>query len=157
MFFYTTIAFLLLCFIQDVKYRGIFWIVFPLLLASCVLLRWETLMWKDLIFNFLFLTATMLGLTFYLSIKLKKRILITNGHFSLGDILFLIAIIPLFSLDEYILFFTAGTIFTLLIHILINQVKKQQTIPYAGYMSIATILVLVFQGSIRNNFAQSWM
>tara|TARA_R110002072_G_scaffold303135_2_gene495217 strand:- start:3211 stop:3555 length:345 start_codon:yes stop_codon:yes gene_type:complete len=114
-------------------------------------------MWKDLIFNFLFLTATMLGLTFYLSIKLKKRILITNGHFSLGDILFLIAIIPLFSLDEYILFFTAGTIFTLLIHILINQVKKQQTIPYAGYMSIATILVLVFQGSIRNNFAQSWM
>ncbi len=96
----------------------------------------------------LFLIGMMLMLTVYLSIKNNKIILITDGFFSIGDILFLAAVIPLFHFNEYIIFFTIGTSFTLFIHLIVQLYKKQNTIPYAGYMSLVTISFLFLKEQI---------
>ncbi len=90
----------------------------------------------------------MLMLTLYLSIREKKIILITDGFFSIGDILFLAAVIPLFHFNEYIIFFTLGTSFTLLVHLIVQLFKKQKTIPYAGYMSLVAISFLLLKDQI---------
>lgn len=149
------ISLLVLCFIQDVKFRGVHWIVFPLILGGTFYLNFEIFVWNDLILNFFFLLFMMLMLTLYLSIKLKKLILITKGFFSLGDILFLLAVIPLFTFQEYVYFYTIGTVLSLLFHFIANRIRKQETVPYAGYMSIVTILFIIFREQLQTFLIQA--
>lgn len=152
MYYGIIIALLLLCFYQDVKFRGIHWVIFPTLALVSYFAN-ETHQWSDTWNNLLFITGCLLALTLYLSLKLGKLTNITQGFFSWGDILFLIAIAPLCSFELYVYLFTFGTISTLLIHLIASMIKPQKTIPYAGYLSIAVIAVLLFRiESISNLF-----
>lgn len=137
---------LVFIFLQDFKSRGVYWFLFPVLAGFSVFFAWKSI-GVYLCYNILFLILMMLMLTLYVSLKESKLVNITRGYFSWGDILFLLAITPLFSLQSYILFFTAGTILSLLIHLVAIMIRKQDTIPYAGYMSLVLIpcLLLVNQ------------
>jgi hypothetical protein len=65
-----------------------------------------------------------------------------KDFFGLGDALILIAITPFFELRVFIYFFTAATLGTLIIHGISSLIKKQATIPYAGYVSCFLIVLL---------------
>lgn len=79
-------------------------------------------------------------LTLYVSMKQKKLTAIWKGFFSWGDILFLLAVVPLFPFEKYILYFTFGTCISLLIFLIdLLITKKVKTIPYAGNMSLVLI------------------
>ena len=146
---YLFIALLVLCFYQDVRFRGIHWVVFPLLLIGSFWVN-DAWLWGDVLANVGFLVGSLLALTLYLSIKESRLVNITKGYFSWGDILFLIALAPLFAFRGYLIFFTFGTCITLLMHIVASLIKRQKTIPYAGYMAIVGIGFLVFQEQIQN-------
>lgn len=99
-------------------------------------------------FSLLFVIVLLLSLTLYLTIKTGKLVNITDGFFSWGDILFLIAVIPVFDLSSYMLFFTVGTILTLVLHGIAHTIKKQDSIPYAGYMAMISVFYVLFEPSI---------
>ncbi|MFK7786541.1 MAG: hypothetical protein AB8B56_15580 [Crocinitomicaceae bacterium] len=143
------IAILVLCFYQDVRYRGIHWFVFPLVLAGALALNWNELNLIALAYNIGFVAFLLLGLTLYLSLKERKLVNITNGYFALGDILFLLALTPLFSIQWFVIFFTFGTIATLIFHLIASMIKPQKTIPYAGYMAAVCIGYLAFHDQLH--------
>lgn len=139
----------LLIFIQDLRYRGVHWVLFPMLLLGCVYYSFEAISMIQILQNIAFLLVLLSSLTIYLSIKEGKIINITEGYFSWGDILFLIVIIPLFPFHLYMLFFIAGTILTLIFHLLASIISKQKTLPYAGYMSLIGMGYLFFESKIQ--------
>lgn len=144
------IAILVLCFYQDVRFRGIHWFVFPLVLVGSIALNWDNLNLTTMAYNAGFLTVLLLGLTVYLSLKEQRLVNVTDGYFATGDILFLVAMIPLFSVQWYILFFTFGTIATLIFHLIASMVKPQKTVPYAGYMALVGIGYVAFSEQLQN-------
>ncbi len=133
---------------QDVKYRGVHWSVFLLLLASAAIYG-SGLAWQDVGFNLLFLAGLMSALTLYLSLKQGHIVNITEGYFSWGDILFLIVLTPLFEWRMYMLVFVFGTIGVLLLHLIAHLVKPQKTVPYAGYMAAIVGIILFFQPQVE--------
>jgi len=149
MIFYGLLILFSLVLLQDVKYRGVHWILFPLLLGACVVFNYEMVTLVQLAYNIVFLAVLMGALTLYLTFKNGRLINITDGYFSWGDILFLLAICPLFDLQEFMLFFTVGTCMSLLFHLLVNTFKQQKTLPYAGYMAILGMVYVLFQYQIE--------
>lgn len=143
------IAILVLCFYQDVRFRGVHWALFPLILTGAIALNWENLNGETMALNLGFLLVLLLGLTLYLSLKFGEFVNITNGFFSVGDILFLIAMIPLFSFHWYILFFTIGTMLTLVFHVIATVFKQQDSVPYAGYMALVGIAYATFSEQLQ--------
>jgi hypothetical protein len=135
---------------QDVKYRGVHWSVFPLLLVGAAIYRDGQIDWLHVGYNLIFVIVLMSTLTLYLSLRQGILINITHGFFSWGDILFLLAIIPLFDLRSYMLLFVLGTITTLIVHLIVHLFKKQSTVPYAGYMSLATAFFILFHSQIMD-------
>ncbi len=144
------IAILVVCFYQDVRFRGIHWLIFPLILAGTITLNWNSLNLTTLIYNTGFLVFLLLGLTLYLSLKEQRLVNITKGYFATGDILFLIAMIPLFTFQWFVIFFTFGTIIALLFHLVAMMIKPQKTIPYAGYMALVGIGYVAFSDQLQN-------
>jgi len=139
----------LLIFIQDLKYRGVHWILFPVLLSGCVYYSLEVISMSQILQNLSFLLVLLSSLTIYLSIKEGRMVNITNGYFSWGDILFLIVIIPLFPFHLYMLFFIVGTVLTLVFHLFASIISIQKTLPYAGYMSLIGMVYLLFENRIH--------
>jgi len=145
----TFIAILVLCFYQDVRFRGVHWFVFPLILAGAIALNWNELNLTTLAYNTGFLLFLLLGLTLYLSLKEQRLVNVTKGYFATGDILFLVAMIPLFTFQWFVIFFTFGTIITLIFHLIAAMIKPQKTIPYAGYMAVVGIGYVTFSEQLQ--------
>lgn len=138
---------------QDVKYRGVHWSVFLLLLASAVIYR-SGLIWANVGYNLIFITLLMSALTLYLSLKQGHIVVITRGFFSWGDILFLVVLAPLFEWRSYLIFFTFGTICVLLVHGIVHLFKHQESVPYAGYLAPFAGIFLWFQNEFEFFFQQ---
>lgn len=133
---------------QDVKYRGVHWSVFLLLLASAAIYG-SGLAWRDIGFNLLFLAGLLSALTLYLSLKQGHIVDITKGYFSWGDILFLVALTPLFTWRMYMVLFVFGTMGVLIIHLVVHLFRPQKTVPYAGYMAVITSAFLFFEPQVN--------
>ncbi|MCH2224902.1 MAG: hypothetical protein MK066_09050 [Crocinitomicaceae bacterium] len=133
--YFFIIALLIVCFYQDVKSRGIHWIIFPGLLAASIYMAKTYISVEQILYNLMYITFMLGALTIYLSIKKGRLTFPTDGYFAWGDILFLIAVTPLFSFQSFMLFFTIGTCVALIMHVLASIIKVQKSIPYAGYMA----------------------
>lgn len=144
------IAVLLFIFVQDLKFRAVYWFLFPIVLGLSVWIGVETSNVENMLFSLGFFVFSMGSLTLYMSLKQKKLVNISKGYFSWGDMLFLLAIIPLFPFHIYLVFFTVGTITTLLVHgIVVSVSKGDATIPYAGYMALFLVVYLPFNLSVN--------
>ncbi len=145
------ILLLLIIFVQDVKLRAVYWFLFPILMVFCLWIGFESNDIVNIGWSSLFFISSMSFLTLYVSIKQGHLVNISNGYFSLGDMLFLIAIIPLLTFPLYLLFFTTGTLLTLVVHGVVVSISKQnKTIPFAGYMALFLVAYLVFDNQINN-------
>lgn len=144
---------LIIIIFQDIKYRAIH-IILPIvvLLFSVAINYFEsTLQFQDILYNIIFVTINIGGLFIYFSIKEKRFFNPVNTMLGIGDILFFIAITPLFHLKAFILFFIVGLIFSLLIHLVINAFKKVETIPLAGYLAIFLSINIVAKTMFKFN------
>jgi len=128
---------------QDLKHRAIH-VVLPILLCIGAIARFLILEHaiSELLFTGVFLVLVLLGLFIYTSVKSKRIINPIDSSIGLGDIVFFIAIIPLFFSTTYILFFSTGMLFTIACHVLFTK-NKEAHVPLAGYLSIYLILLLI--------------
>ena len=146
---------LLFIFFQDLKFRAVYWFLFPIVLVLSVWVGLDLTNIENMLWSLSFFLFSMGFLTLYMSLRQGKLINITKGFFSWGDILFLLAIIPLFSFYLYLMFFTLGTIGTLLVHGIVLTVSKgEKTIPFAGYMSLFLTTYLIFDKHINQFILQ---
>ncbi len=133
---------------QDISYRKIH-ILLPIVLMSTLLgLSYynKGFMIKAMLEILMFILLNMAGVILYFSIKNKKLINPLKKYIGLGDILFLIAIIPLFVLQSYMLFFITGMIISLIFYGLFKSKFKYKSIPLAGYLSgyLGVLMIINF-------------
>ncbi len=139
-------------FFQDVRSRAVFWPIFPIIFGIACWQNYSQNLLFDLAMSSAFIAFLLFSLTAYLSLKNKQIIYIWKGFFSLGDILFIIAITPLFSWFHFIYFFTFGTIGVLLIYAITYAFVKDKSVPYAGYLAVFSIFYLVSPASFNQFF-----
>ncbi|UII80125.1 hypothetical protein [Flagellimonas sp. CMM7] len=135
-------AILILVTYQDMKMRLIH-VMLPIAIfvlgvsMNWVFAEFAYLQW---IWSLLFLVFNFAIVAIYFSVKNGKY---TNPFDTLigwGDVLFLIALIPLFSFGGYIRFFVLGMVFSLLLFgIMKTLYPKYRTIPLAGFLAIFLI------------------
>jgi len=102
--------------------------------------------------NILFILINIGGLMLYTTLKAQKINNPINKTLGLGDILFFIAITPLFNFKTFILFFVLGLMFSLITHGFSNIFKRIQTIPLAGYLALFLILNMASHFAINKSF-----
>lgn len=129
--------------VQDLKYRAIH-VLLPILLLAGAIVRFFILEHpiSELLFTVVFLMMVMVGLFTYTVVKTKKISNPIDKSIGLGDLVFFIAIIPLFFSTAYILFFTTGMLFSIICHLLFTK-DKEAHVPLAGYLSIYLIVLSV--------------
>ncbi len=146
-------------FFQDLKDRAVSWYFFPLLFLFTFLLRLQkidiTSCLLDCGLNMLFVIVQLVMVWGYFSVKSRKFVNITKDYLGIGDILFLLAITPLFSPVVFVLFYVTSLLVIVISIILIRLVKanKNDYIPLAGLQSallIPIIVVDVFYKSISD-------
>lgn len=131
---------LILSFYQDWKFRAISWMVFPALLACAATLFWlDDRRGETWLFNIVFLAVVFGSLFIYISFKRQRWVNLFKSDLGLGDVLFLIAISPLFSDRNFILFFISGMMLSGLIHWFVRFRDKDPKIPLAGYLALYVV------------------
>ncbi|MBL4648292.1 MAG: hypothetical protein JKY03_01075 [Aureispira sp.] len=140
--FLLVLVFLLIIY-QDFKERAISVWTIPLIFLLSLYLAWSDFIWEAwfLLFNVSFIAVQLLGVSLYFSLKHRQWINVTKDYLGLGDVLFFLAITPLFAPLQFCCFFVASLVFILLgagiYHLSIHKLK---TIPLAGAMSICWLL-----------------
>jgi hypothetical protein len=138
-----------LIFIQDWLSRSVYWIMFPLLIACLLILRYLqngnfSSFWQTTLINVGFILIQMILVSTYFSFKNKKLTNITNHLLGLGDILFLFSIIFYLSVLNFLLFYIVSLIAILIGWLTWQMVssKKSKEIPLAGLQAIIFMLFL---------------
>lgn len=142
-------AILLLClaivFIQDWKFRKIH-VVFPLVIFAIsffiIAIKKHDLL-KIVLLNAGFFLTTLGILTIYMGLKSKKFLNPFQHYFGLGDLLFYLAITPLFLLKNYILFFILSLLFAIILQFGLKKFIREETIPLAGFTALFLIIVIL--------------
>lgn len=136
---------LLVIAVQDIRKRTIHLILLVLVfLFSLIINHFEKeLELRFIVNNMVFIFLNISGLFLYYIIKTKRLLNPLKDKIGLGDVIFFIAITPLFNLNVFALFFIVSLAASLLLHIFISKKKKHQTVPLAGYLSIFLIFFLL--------------
>ncbi len=134
-------------FFQDLKFRAVSWIVFPILFV----IAWGvgyfdtgslSITWRHFSINFLLLFTQLLAVTLYFSLKNRKLVLITKGYLGWGDILFLVCACVLFSPINFILFYLGSAIFVMMGHLIWRSLGTvNPKIPLAGMQAMMLTLL----------------
>lgn len=127
---------------QDIKFRAIHFalliILFALGITHLFLMGYPLL---DTLWSLGYLIICLLATYAYLVIKHKKWINPFKTYLGIGDVLYFIALVPYFSLINYVCFFISGLLFSILLFMIIkNWNKNFSTIPLAGFLSVFFIL-----------------
>lgn len=136
---------LLLVFIQDWKFRKIH-VVLPLAIfaISFFLIPIKKYQLTEIVlYNTVFFLITLGFLTLYMSLKSKKFLNPFLHYFGLGDLLFYVAISPLFLLKNYILFFILSLVFAIIMQFGLKRFIKENTVPLAGFSALFLFIVLM--------------
>ena len=147
---YLIIFLLVIVVFEDFKWRAIHWFL-PLLIfvASMVHVNWGFVQAGLNIALIIFQFAVLAG---YVLIKDRKMSLF-RSYIGTGDLVFFIAVSPLFGLPLFVYFLFCCYVFSLICHgiyLLINP--NIASIPLAGYSSIVAVVFVLF-GS--NQYVQS--
>ena len=129
---------------QDNKMRQIH-VVLPVVVFLCAFIFIKSFPAKyTVVFsNLIFLFTSFVALITYMSIKNKKYINPFKNYFGLGDLLFYIAITPLFLLRNYIVFFVCSMIFAIVIQYLFKKYIAQDSVPLAGLSAALLIFIIL--------------
>ena len=126
-----------LIFYQDLKERQVYWFLFPILgLCSAILFYDSTL--PELFYvavgmNFIFVSILLSAIYVYTKLKLKAAF---NESLGLGDILLFLGLVFSFSTVSFLILFVFALLFALVLHLIVKQYSKLQSVPLAGYISL---------------------
>lgn len=149
------IAGLLLCLFivlfQDWKYRHIH-VILPVAIFSFSLYitqQQNNIAFKIISYNTIFFLIILSILTIYMSIKNKQFLNPFENYFGLGDLLFYIAITPLFLLQKYVLFFILSMVFAVAMQFGLKKIMKHETVPLAGFSALL-LIILILKDTLLN-------
>lgn len=129
---------------QDWNYRHIH-IVLPLgiFVACCalVVLNGAFPFYFSMV-NAAFFLIILSVLVLYMSLKNKAFLNPFQHYFGLGDVLFYLAVTPLFFPQHYLLYFILSMIFAVLLQLGLRKVTKEKTVPLAGYSALFLMLLI---------------
>lgn len=127
---------------QDLKYRAVSWLLFPIAFFSLGVyyLLIDHLTWLNMLPNMLFLTATIGGVFLYFQIKKISFKAVLQEYIALGDLLFFIGLAITMTFPVFPIFFITTLILSLLTGLLFF---RGNTIPLAGLQALFTILFLI--------------
>lgn len=134
---------LALIFLQDSKFRHIH-VILPILVFACSYSITNYLQGNLQLIgvNVLFFITTIIVLTLYMSIKNKSFLNPFQNYFGLGDLLFYIAITPLFVLYNYVLFFITSMLFAIVMQFFLRKWIKNDSVPLAGLSALLLLFVI---------------
>ena len=112
-------------------------------LSFYIIQQQSNIVLKIISYNTIFFLITLSVLTIYMSIKNKKFLNPFQNYFGLGDLLFYIAITPLFLLQKYILFFILSMVFAVAMQLGLKKIIKQETVPLAGFSALFLIMIIL--------------
>jgi len=136
---------LLICVFQDIKDRGIHVLVLICIGLLTIVLNYKlNYNWSDIGYSVLFLSVNISILFIFLSVKNKKMINLFENYLGMGDVVFFLAVIPLFSFRNFILYFIVGMFISMFFHLVFNKFQNYDTIPLAGYLSIFLVFLLAY-------------
>ncbi|WP_132066168.1 hypothetical protein [Aquimarina spinulae] len=128
---------------QDVRYRHIH-IGLPILVfVVSMYMNKDIIVLFDGLKSLAFIGINFLSIVTYFSIKKSKFQNPFKEYIGIGDLVFLIAVIPLFSFRNYMLFFISGMILSLVLYAIFQNKNEQKTIPLAGYLSLYIIGLMI--------------
>lgn len=144
---------LIIIFFQDMKHRLIHvGLIVSLFVIIGFYWFFNSADLKLLLYNFMFISLNLLCLKLYTLVTKKEKTDDLIYGLGLGDILFFIAIIPLFGLYNYILFIISGLIISVITHLIISQFYQNKLIPLAGYLAVYLILFSSYLLYSNQNF-----
>ena len=135
---------------EDFKYRAVHigWLSALILLSVCYT-RYNFLeTWlNNTIANGLYIGLQIACLTLYFSIRNKQFINIFKTYLGIGDLVFMIAVCPLFNLNIFLYIFIFSLVIILLISLLWNKLRPNPnfTIPLAGCWAMQLIPYFLYQ------------
>lgn len=136
---------LLIVFIQDWKYRKIH-VALPLVIfifSFFIISKGNLSLIKICLYNAFFFLITLSILIVYMSVKNKRYLNPFQNYFGLGDLLFYIAICPLFELKNYILFFIFSMIFAIGLQMGLKKMIQENTVPLAGFTALLLLILII--------------
>lgn len=141
---------LVFIFYQDLRYKAVYWICFPILALLLFSLKfWETGFLNTIIdagYGLLFLLIQLLVLWGYFSIKHRRAVDITNDHLGWGDILFLVVLTLYLSPGNYILFYISSLFLVLIYALCTAYLQKKHAgkhIPLAGLQAFLFAMIII--------------
>jgi cytochrome bd-type quinol oxidase subunit 2 len=131
------IAVLLFVFFQDSKERKVYWFFYPIVgVLVFVMQIIKISIYPALInsgFNLSLVFLIIMSCFVYVKLKLHQPLTEVLG---LGDILFFIAIAFSFSIVSFLFLFVFALLFSLLLHLVLQQRQTDKTVPLAGNMAL---------------------
>jgi hypothetical protein len=153
--------------LEDIFYRSVRWVLFPLLALSGIFLsRQNSISFVQILkhscYNISFLIIQFLLLKLYFVLRSRQDSLIIDQKIGLGDILFLLASTFYFSQLNFLFFYMLGLTFSLLIYLFFISKKSssqsQKTIPLAGLQSIFLVIFICASKACSINIASDdWL
>ncbi len=143
------LAVLTTIFAQDLKYRSVYWFLFPLLVILFILIAFlQHRSWSafgvNTAINCGFLMLQLLILSAYFSIKNKAWVNITNELLGWGDILLLFCLAFYLSPLNFLLFYIGSLVIIVIIWLIWKMIDSQfKHIPLAGLQSLLFIIILI--------------
>lgn len=142
---------------QDFRFRAVTWILFPILAILGLIYFYNTfssytvLLWSSLC-NLSFIAIQLLLLVVYFSLKNRNKPSIAlSRKIGVGDIFFLLATSCLLPFPDFILFYIASLLFSLLAFMWVIRKKNSDTVPLAGLQSLVLITWLILNSFIPIN------
>lgn len=134
---------------QDMRYRGVYWIFFPVLSALLFFLKFKQVGWintlQDAGYTITFLVAQLLLVWLYFILKHRKIFNIVDSYLGLGDILFLVTMVFYLSPLNYVLFYVLSLILVLAYVLIVRNVKRidHEHIPLAGLQAAFLAMLII--------------
>lgn len=135
---------------EDVRYRAILLIEFPVL-AALLLFVSKIPDWFQfsvgVLYNMIYILFLMSVLTLYLSLRRGRVTNVFNGYFGSGDLLFFVVLAGFLEPVHFILFLNASLILSMVFHILLKRIFRTwyhtRTVPLAGFQALCFAMLLL--------------
>ncbi len=140
---------LALIFIQDMMSRSVYWIAFPVLITSLVIVKSFYFSITEMVgsagINIGFLAMQLLLLSAWFSLKEGKLVNITSALIGWGDILLLICLACYLSVLNFLMFYLGSLLLVLIFWVSGRAVANSngyKHIPLAGYQAVLFLFLI---------------
>jgi hypothetical protein len=124
---------------QDLKYRAVSWILFPVLgIVYAIRFYLQDGAYMHPLFNYSFLLVQIGGVSLYVLLRYKSTQLFRH-YLGLGDILYWVVIAWFFSPLNFILYHLVSLTFSIFVYAILLKSEKK-TVPLAGLQSLVLIV-----------------